>query len=242
MRASIAFLLCLSLPALAAEIELPGQVVLVDGVGCPSGIFNDAFQCVDDTPPPADQDGDGVPDADDVCPFDPGPASNGGCPIAGGGGTLPTSPNSIAAIGCSNTEQHVVAYRAVSSVDKIVALSPLGSLTFTDWGNLNNFVWGRLNSSYQAVWLQLCMVGPDARPNHPVEHNGVMTAEHQQILSNIVAHIGTYGIPADRVWVSGLNEIGNDCALTRPDGDEVSRELAAWASTNIGTNLGPHRS
>lgn len=227
---------------IAAEIELPGTSVLIDGVACDTQTIDTAtHSCVVDVPPPPlDTDGDGVPDDDDVCPFDPGPASNGGCPIAGGGGVLPTAPNSIAALGCSNTEQHEVAYRAVSSVDKIVALRPLGSLTFTDWGNLNGSHWGRLNSSYEAVWLQLCMVGPSAGSNHPVEHNGVMTAEHQQMLSNIVTHIGTYGISADKVWISGLNEIGNDCALTAPDGDEVSRELAIWASTNIGTNPGPH--
>jgi hypothetical protein len=32
-------------------------------------------------PPPPDADGDGVPDADDGCPNEPGPASNGGCPL-----------------------------------------------------------------------------------------------------------------------------------------------------------------
>jgi hypothetical protein len=31
-------------------------------------------------PPPSDADGDGVPDQDDECPNDPGPASNNGCP------------------------------------------------------------------------------------------------------------------------------------------------------------------
>jgi Right handed beta helix region len=33
------------------------------------------------TPPPTDSDGDGVPDADDQCPNEPGPASNNGCPV-----------------------------------------------------------------------------------------------------------------------------------------------------------------
>lgn len=37
-------------------------------------------------PPPADRDGDGVPDATDQCPDDPGPATNNGCPVSGGGG------------------------------------------------------------------------------------------------------------------------------------------------------------
>jgi hypothetical protein len=32
-------------------------------------------------PPPADADGDGVSDANDGCPSEPGPASNGGCPL-----------------------------------------------------------------------------------------------------------------------------------------------------------------
>jgi predicted acyl esterase len=36
--------------------------------------------------PPADQDGDGVPDDVDQCPTEPGPASNNGCPEQGGGG------------------------------------------------------------------------------------------------------------------------------------------------------------
>jgi hypothetical protein len=33
-------------------------------------------------PPPLDGDGDGVPDADDDCVNEPGPASNGGCPMS----------------------------------------------------------------------------------------------------------------------------------------------------------------
>ena len=33
------------------------------------------------SPPPVDTDGDGVPDASDACPTEPGPASNGGCPV-----------------------------------------------------------------------------------------------------------------------------------------------------------------
>jgi hypothetical protein len=35
----------------------------------------------DPPPPPVDTDGDGVPDAEDNCPTEPGPAENGGCPI-----------------------------------------------------------------------------------------------------------------------------------------------------------------
>src|SRR5207245_5900497 len=31
--------------------------------------------------PPADRDGDGVPDSDDSCPDQPGPVANYGCPI-----------------------------------------------------------------------------------------------------------------------------------------------------------------
>jgi beta-glucanase (GH16 family) len=37
------------------------------------------------TPLPTDSDGDGVPDSQDQCPNDPGPASNNGCPTGGGG-------------------------------------------------------------------------------------------------------------------------------------------------------------
>jgi hypothetical protein len=33
-------------------------------------------------PPPRDSDGDGVPDADDDCVNEPGPVSNGGCPVS----------------------------------------------------------------------------------------------------------------------------------------------------------------
>jgi hypothetical protein len=33
------------------------------------------------SPPPSDGDGDGVPDSTDQCPTQPGPASNGGCPL-----------------------------------------------------------------------------------------------------------------------------------------------------------------
>ncbi len=36
-------------------------------------------------PPPLDTDGDGVPDSEDNCDNIPGPASNGGCPVAQGG-------------------------------------------------------------------------------------------------------------------------------------------------------------
>ena len=43
---------------------------------------------------PLDSDGDGVPDFSDGCPAEPGPASNGGCPLPadGGGGASDTAP------------------------------------------------------------------------------------------------------------------------------------------------------
>jgi hypothetical protein len=56
------------------------------------------------TLPPADNDKDGVPDASDNCPAAPGPASNGGCPVAtppAGGGT--TGGGTGAAAGANTT-------------------------------------------------------------------------------------------------------------------------------------------
>lgn len=43
-------------------------------------------------PPPADADGDGVPDAQDACPTRPGPASNHGCPVDAPGGSIDQLP------------------------------------------------------------------------------------------------------------------------------------------------------
>ncbi|MDX1765924.1 MAG: right-handed parallel beta-helix repeat-containing protein, partial [Candidatus Saccharimonadales bacterium] len=42
-----------------------------------------------DPQPPADSDGDGIPDSEDNCPNEWGPASNGGCPEESGGGGEP---------------------------------------------------------------------------------------------------------------------------------------------------------
>ena len=41
-------------------------------------------------PPPPDTDGDGIPDSEDACPNEWGPASNNGCPVTGGSGTWNT--------------------------------------------------------------------------------------------------------------------------------------------------------
>jgi hypothetical protein len=51
--------------------------------GTASGVYSIRFtvaNTVSPPPPPPDRDGDGVPDASDACPDQPGPASNNGCP------------------------------------------------------------------------------------------------------------------------------------------------------------------
>jgi len=59
---------------------------------------DDSMVRFDREPVPPDSDGDGVPDSSDACPAEPGPASNGGCPLptppppdTGGGGVTDTS-------------------------------------------------------------------------------------------------------------------------------------------------------
>jgi hypothetical protein len=56
----------------------------VDIGGLPAGIASNSLyvyrQCIP-PPPPPDSDGDGIPDSSDACPYEPGPASNNGCPV-----------------------------------------------------------------------------------------------------------------------------------------------------------------
>jgi hypothetical protein len=56
----------------------PADQDLITGLAQPYGIAVDSLPVV----VPPDDDGDGVPNASDACPAVPGPASNGGCPIA----------------------------------------------------------------------------------------------------------------------------------------------------------------
>lgn len=59
----------------------------VDIGGLPAGIASNSLyvyrQCIPTlTPPPPDSDGDGIPDTSDACPYQAGPVSNNGCPVA----------------------------------------------------------------------------------------------------------------------------------------------------------------
>jgi glycerophosphoryl diester phosphodiesterase len=68
---------------LQATYSIPGA--------CPAGVSASAVDIHGNTTPgggptPPDADGDGVPDASDACPNEPGPASNNGCPEQTGGG------------------------------------------------------------------------------------------------------------------------------------------------------------
>jgi hypothetical protein len=62
------------------------------------------------TAPPPDRDGDGVPDATDACPNQPGPASTNGCPDNDGDGipnitdVCPSQPGPASTSGCPDSD------------------------------------------------------------------------------------------------------------------------------------------
>jgi hypothetical protein len=57
------------------------RLTVTDADGDTATVEHDVTVSADQTPPPTDTDGDGTPDSSDDCPSDPGPASNGGCPV-----------------------------------------------------------------------------------------------------------------------------------------------------------------
>lgn len=238
MKPILFLILFLLTPSAFAATVCDGFPITFEDDGSITGPNCDPVVPPPPPPPPQDSDGDGVPDESDACPLDPGPASNGGCPLGGGTGTLPTAPNSILPLGCSNTEQHVIAYRNAERPgggDIIsMPIQALGGLTFNDWANIGGAAWSRVARGYEAVWFMPCMRND--------EHQGVMTAEHQDKLRDILNHLETqYGYSRDQIWVSGLNFIGHEgtCVLVGENGDEVSRDLAVWAHANEGVNEGP---
>lgn len=72
-------------------------------------------ECGCTPPPPPDRDGDGVPDGEDRCPDDPGPATTNGCPDRDGDGIpdlrdrCPDQPGSEALKGCPDRDGDGVA-------------------------------------------------------------------------------------------------------------------------------------
>lgn len=147
-------------------------------------------------------------------------------------------------VGCSNTDQSVTGYLAVSSLGRLIP-GDLGGGTAAIWGDPTNKdyagYWALYDDRRPAeglddAWVELCLRTGD--------HGGAFDQSEIDWISHIVEQLQSRD-PGINVWISPLNFYeGLVCEAVGPDGPAISAEMADWAASNLpgafrGPDLGP---
>ena len=140
---------------------------------------------------------------------------------------------SVAVIGCSNTDQHIMGYLNASISDQLAPVPDLGGGALDVWAAGTLAYWAiyeqhRPVEGYTAAWLQICLRASDVANDNQAQ----LTA----VVDEIIARDGS--IP---IFVSPLNSYveGHVCSATGVDGPAIAAELADWAVEGLGVFRGP---
>ncbi len=146
---------------------------------------------------------------------------------------VPFPAQSVAVVGCSNTQQHIAGYLDSSDIDQLAPVRDLGGGSLAKWAAFVPEFWAIYDESrpaggYEAAWVQVCLRAGE------IDHD--LEAEVTAVVDEIVARDGD--IP---IVVSPLNLYvdGHVCDATGADGPATAAALADWSVENLGTLRGP---